>query len=91
MMRREMRGPSGVDDILKTFEEVRNAEMNVSPVAMPPPPPSVMQQPTMQALNEIHSIHSEEVMSQGTAATGRGGSRKRKPVIPVANTITLNV
>lgn len=91
MMRREMRGPSGVDDILKTFEEVRNAEMNVSPVAMPPPPPSVMQQPTMQALNEIHSVHSEEVMSQGTAATGRGGSRKRKPVIPVANTITLNV
>ena len=91
MMRREMRGPSGVDDILKTFEEVRNAELHSSPVAMPPAPPSVMQQPTMQALHEINSVHSEEIMSQGTAATGRGGSRKRKPVIPVANTITLNV
>jgi hypothetical protein len=91
MVRREMRGPSGVDDILKTFQEVRNAEMNASPVSMPPPVPSVMtSQPALQALNEIHSVHSEEAMSQGTAATGKGG-RRRKPVIPVGNTISLNV
>jgi hypothetical protein len=90
MMRREMKGPSGVDDILRTFEEVRNSEMNSSPIAMPPQPPSVMYvQPAVQALNEIHSVHSEEVMSQGTSATARG--RKRKPMIPVANSINLNV
>lgn len=90
MMRREMKGPSGVDDILRTFEEVRNSEMNSNPIAMPPPPPSVMHvQPAVQALNEIHSVHSEEVMSQGTAATARG--RKKKPMIPVANSINLNV
>jgi hypothetical protein len=34
--RREMKGPSGVDDILKTFEEVRRAEME-SVGVMPPP------------------------------------------------------
>jgi hypothetical protein len=90
MMRREMKGPSGVDDILRTFEEVRNSEMNSSPIAMPPPPPSVMHvQPAVQALNEIHSVHSEDVMSQGTSATARG--RKKKPMIPVANSINLNV
>ncbi len=88
MMRREMKGPSGVDDILRTFEEVRNAEMNGSPVAMPPP--SVMHtQPAVQAMHEIASVHSDEVMSQGTSATARG--RKRKPVIPVTNSISLNV
>ena len=92
MARREMRGPSGVDDILKTFQEVRNAEMNASPVSMPVAAPSVMtSQPAVQALSEIQSVHSEEVMSQGTAATGRGGGRRRKPVIPVGNTISLNV
>jgi hypothetical protein len=88
MMRREMKGPSGVDDILRTFEEVRNAEMNGGPVAMPPP--SVLHtQPAVQAMNEIASVHSDEIMSQGTNATGRG--RKRKPVIPVTNSISLNV
>lgn len=92
MVRREMRGPSGVDDILKTFQEVRNAEMNASPVSMPVAAPSVMtSQPAVQALSEIQSVHSEEVMSQGTAATGRGGGRRRKPVIPAGNTISLNV
>ena len=93
MARREMRGPSGVDDILKTFQEVRNAEMNVNPVMTAPPAiPSVMtNHPAVQALSEIQSVHSEEVMSQGTAATGRGGGRRRKPVIPAGNTISLNV
>jgi hypothetical protein len=93
MARREMRGPSGVDDILKTFEEVRNAEMNMGgPTAMPPPPPSVLHaQPAVQALNEIQSVHSgDDHMSQGTSATGRGGRRK-KPFIPVTNAINLNV
>lgn len=89
MMRREMKGPSGVDDILRTFEEVRNAEMNGSPVAMPLPNSVMFNQPAVQALNEIASVHSDEVMSQGTSATSRG--RKRKPVIPVTNSISLNV
>lgn len=93
MMRREMRGPSGVDDILKTFEEVRNAEMHMGgPTAMPPPPSVLHTQPAVQALNEIASVHSgaDDHMSQGTSATGRGG-RRRKPIIPVTNAINLNV
>jgi hypothetical protein len=62
------------------------------PTAMPPPPPSVLHaQPAVQALNEIHSVHSgDDHMSQGTSATGRGGRRK-KPFIPVTNAINLNV
>lgn len=84
MMRREMKGPSGVDDILKTFEEVRNSEMNGNiPSSM------MFNQPAVQAMNEIGSVHSDDVMSQGTSATSRG--RKRKPVIPVTNSISLNV
>ena len=36
--RREMKGPSGVDDILKTFQEVRNAELEISPISSPSRP-----------------------------------------------------
>ena len=99
-MRREMKGPSGVDDILKTFEEVRNAELQgqsnpifTQPPVLPSPLSGPTMQPARQALAEIQSIHSEEVMSQADSTrTGRtAGGRKRKPQIPVSNTFTVNV
>jgi len=90
--RREMRGPSGVDDILRTFDEVRRAEE--SPTTFNPPPQSQQgynQQPAVVAASEIQSQHSAEDM--GSVATGktgakRGGGRRRAPV---ENAITLNV
>lgn len=100
VQRREMKGPSGVDDILRTFEEVRNAEMSSNantifnqPPVLPSPLNGPTTQPARQALAEIQSIHSEEAMSQAESTrTGRtAGGRKRKPNIPVANTFSLNV
>ena len=99
-VRREMRGPSGVDDILKTFEEVRNAELHTSPTFVQAPVSSGLQsqsqpQPARQALSELQSIHSEEVQSHAestrTGRTASGGARKRKPTVPVGNTVSLNV
>ena len=93
IQRREMKGPSGVDDILQTFKEVRAAEVQQAPVMN-----TVMQQQTFSsaraALSEIQSVHSDELQSQagstGTARTANGG-RKRKAQLPVGNTMTLNV
>lgn len=96
--RREMRGPSGVDDILKTFQEVRDAELNASPVAMPQNSlPVFNQQPAVQAISEIASLHSQQDdgMSQAdtirTGMTGSGRRGRRKATIPVQNTMTLNL
>ncbi len=94
--RREMRGPSGVDDILKTFQEVRQAEMEYNPLMMPPQSPVFNQQPVMQAVSEIASIHSQnddglsQIESVRTGATGQRRGR-RKATMPVANTMTLNL
>jgi hypothetical protein len=99
VQRREMKGPTNVDDILKTFEEVRNAEMvgMGGPVfVQPAPPPAPMSQPSprpaQQALAELNSIHSEEAMSQAESArTGRTDGRRRKPQLPVTNSFSLNI
>lgn len=94
--RREMRGPTGVDDILKTFQEVRQAEMDFNPLSMPPQSPVFNQQPVMQAVSEIASIHSQQddgmsqIESVRTGATGQRRGR-RKATMPVANTMTLNL
>jgi hypothetical protein len=94
--RREMRGPTGVDDILKTFQEVRQAEMEYNPLMMPPQSPVFNQQPVMQAVSEIASIHSQnddglsQIDSVRTGATGQRRGR-RKATMPVANTMTLNL
>jgi Family of unknown function (DUF5767) len=98
--RREMKGPSGVDDILQTFKEVRAAETEVHPIFSPMPsgsmqpiPPAMNGPPARQALNEIQSVGSDDIRSVGTDATERtrGGGRKRKAQLPVGNTMTLNV
>jgi hypothetical protein len=96
-VRREMKGPSGVDDILKTFQEVRAADMEMNPVFIPPPPIQTSQQPVLQAVNEIASLNTTPMsdMSGMTSLTGRAASNRqrgrRKPAQPVENTMTLNL
>ena len=94
--RREMKGPSGVDDILKTFEEVRRAEMES--IGRAPLPNNnfqqqqqaqqQQQQPAMVALSELQSVASEE-FSQ--ADSTRSGRRRGRRSAPVGNTVSLDV
>lgn len=98
--RREMRGPSGVDDILKTFEEVRRNEVmgdlggGMESVSQMPPPgmnsmvPPAMNQPAVAAVMEIESLASGDLGSQAES-TRTGGRRRRKAAI--GNTLSLNV
>jgi hypothetical protein len=90
--RREMKGPSGVDDILKTFEEIRRAEAvgSFEPPNMSSSTPSAMNsQPAVQLAQEMESVRSGDLESQAESArTGRGGRRKRAPM---GNTLSLNV
>ena len=92
--RREMRGPSGIDDIMKTFQEVRAAEVDQAP-PMYPPAPSFTHQPAMQAVSEISSIHSGDISDVESVRTGttsqRNGRGRRKASAPVPNTMTLNL
>ena len=98
-IRREMKGPSGVDDILQTFKEVREAETGSHPIFSPmpagglgPTPPANRGASASQALQEIQSLASDDLQSQGTAVTGRtGGGRKRKAQLPIGNSMSLNV
>ena len=94
--RREMKGPSGIDDILKTFQEVRAADMDPLPPMFPQQslPSSVYGgQPAMQAVSEISSIHSGDISDAESVRTGTNGQRRgrRKPTVPVGNTVTLNL
>jgi hypothetical protein len=74
--RREMSGPSGVDDILKTFEEIRSAEASSGMSFQ-------QQQPDMQ------SVASEELGSVTTDRTT--GGRRRRRQAPTGNVVSLNV
>ena len=89
--RREMRGPSGVDDILKTFEEVRRAEAvgNFEPPPMSMGAPPAMNQPAVQIAAEMESVHSGDLGS--TTESTRGGGRGRRRRQPVGNTLAINV
>lgn len=88
--RREMKGPSGVEDILKTFEEVRRAEVQeASMPAMPSGQP--FSQPAVAMANEMQSLHSEDYQSQAGSTRTGGGRRKRRTAIPEGNTLSLNV
>jgi len=94
-VRREMKGPSGVDDILQTFKEVRAAEMDG-------PPPVYTQgyqgqatrapsdQSARAAMAEIASIHSDDARSQAES-TATAKSRRRRAQLPVGNSMSLNV
>jgi hypothetical protein len=96
VQRREMRGPSGVDDILKTFQEVRAADLESNPNMMPSSQNIFSQQPAMQAMSEIASIHSrqdDELSDLQSVRTGATNQRRgrRKAAVPVGNTMTLNL
>ena len=83
--RREMKGPSGVDDILKQFEEGRKQDVFMMPEAI-----SSVNQPAVAAAVELQSLHSEELQSQADSTrTGRGGGRRRRT--PVGNSVSLPV
>jgi hypothetical protein len=85
--RREMSGPSGVEDILKTFEEVRRAEDAGN--TFPAMPPSMNSNSAMAAVAEMQSIASEDVGSLGTERTS--GGRRRRRQAPTGNVVSLNV
>ena len=84
-VRREMKGPSGVDDILKSFEDARKNDVYVMPEQM-----SSINQPAVAAAVELQSLHSEELMSQAESTrSGRNGGRRRRTA--VGNSVSLAV
>lgn len=96
--RREMRGPTGVDDILKAFEAERLMEANpiggaaagvFTPAGPPPSPPQGGRggiDPMAEFLADDGSIVSGSTMN-----TERRRGRKRAVATPVGATLTLNV
>jgi len=99
--RREMKGPSGMDDILRTFQEVRDADDAYPPTMSGMTPPSIsVPKPAQQAMSEISSLHSmsprsetqfSDNISNYTGSTGQRRGRRKAVPPPVANTITLNL
>jgi len=83
--RREMRGPSGVDDILQSFAEARRNESMDGTAAFPEIPTSP--QPAMAAAIEIQSMASDDIGSATESRAGRGRRRRQA----VGNTLSLNV
>ena len=91
--RREMSGPTGVDDILRTFEEVRRAENDAA--AMPPMATGFATQPAVAAVmsSSASAVSAEDMMSHAESAVtgGTSGRRRRRAQPPVGNTLSLNV
>jgi len=87
--RREMKGPSGVDDILRTFEDVRRAEMETIGVRTMPVN-NQQQQPAMVAVSELQSVASDEYSQADSTRSGMRRGRGRRPA-PVGNTVSLDV
>ena len=73
--RKEMRGPTGVDDILKSFEDARALESTEGTGISQSAP----------IATDLQSLVSEDIGS--TADSTRGRRRRR----PVGNTVSLNV
>jgi hypothetical protein len=73
--RREMKGPSGVDDILKTFDDVRKAEAEAPP--------------QNSGFSEARSVGTDDIGSVGGSQAGRRARRSRAPVI--GNSMSLEV
>lgn len=84
--RREMKGPSGVEDILKAFEQEDRQSQGPQPGFTPPPRP-------MSDFEDTQSVYTSTTMNGSEAAarkSGRGG--KRKPTGPaVGSSINLIV
>jgi len=86
--RREMRGPSGVDDILKSFEDARRNE-SLEGTAFPNVPPSPGTQPATAAAIEIQSIASGDDLGSTTESARGGRGRRRRA--PIGNSLSLDV
>jgi hypothetical protein len=93
--RREMSGPSGVDDILKTFDEVRAAEaaqaasgfQMASGVVTQPAVAAVM----TNAMDDARSaVSGRSGMTGGTNATGTLKPRRRRAQPPVGNEMSID-
>jgi hypothetical protein len=91
--RRDMTGPSGlgVDDILRTFDEVRRAESAASSV--PQVATGFPTQPAVAAATNMSVVSADDLVSQADSSrTGPNGRRgRRRAQAPVGNTIALNV
>ena len=83
--RREMRGPTGVDDILQSFAEARRNE-SMDGSAFPDVPANP--QPALASAIEIQSMASDDI---GSATESRAGGRGRRRRQAVGNSITLDV
>ena len=91
--RREMKGPSGVDDILRTFEDVRKAEMESIGVRSMPvnvTQPS-QQQPAMVAVSELQSVASDEYSQADSTRSGYNRRNRGRRPAPVGSTVSLDV
>jgi hypothetical protein len=86
--RREMRGPSGVDDILRSFEAARQNE-SMDGTAFPNVPVNGGAQPATAAAIEIQSIASGDDIGSTTESARGGRGRRRRA--PIGNSLSLDV
>ena len=87
--RREMRGPSGVDDILRSFEDARRNE-SMDGTAFPNlQPSSPGSQPATAAAIEIQSLASGDDIGSTTESARGGRGRRRRA--PIGNSLSLDV
>jgi len=86
--RREMRGPSGVDDILRSFEDARRNE-SMDGSAFPNVPASPGSQPATAAAIEIQSLASGDDIGSTTESARGGRGRRRRA--PIGNSLSLDV
>ncbi len=90
--RREMKGPSGVDDILRTFEEVRrNEAMDGIALGSIPQVVDPQTQPALAAAIEIQSMASGDDIGSAVESTRTGRSARRRRAAAIGNTLSLNV
>ena len=89
--RREMKGPSGVDDILQTFESVRrNEELDGTPLSAPMGSNPEMQ-PAVAAAIEIQSMGTADDLGSMAESTRTGRGRRRRAVPISGNVMSVNV
>jgi hypothetical protein len=89
--RKEMRGPAGVDDILKTFESVRRAESTERPPTPQMPMQQIPMSAAMAAAIDMQSVTSDDFRSVMSDQTAGGTIRRKRRAPPVGNSINLNV